>query len=59
MMITIKSPREIQRMRTAGRIAAQARGLGREMLRDGITTAEIRMQTKGRSVLIPVFEFYK
>ena len=41
MMISIKSPREIERMRTAGRITAKARSLGREMLRDGISTEEI------------------
>ena len=41
MMITIKSSREIERMRAAGRITAGARTIGREMLRDGVTTNEI------------------
>ena len=41
MMIAIKSARDIERMRKAGRITAQARSTGREMLRAGLTTAEI------------------
>ena len=39
--ITIKSPREIELMRIAGKLTAQARTLGRSMVAPGITTAEI------------------
>ena len=39
--ITIKSPREIELMRIAGKITAAARSLGREMVTPGITTHEI------------------
>lgn len=39
--ITLKSPREIELMRQAGRITAAARALAREMVTPGITTAEI------------------
>jgi methionyl aminopeptidase len=41
MMITIKSPREIELMRHAGKITAAARSVGREMVRAGVTTHEI------------------
>lgn len=41
MMITIKSSREIDRMREAGKIAAAARTAGRQMVQSGITTDEI------------------
>ena len=41
MMITIKSPREIERMRQAGKIAAAARSAGSRMVRPGVTTEEI------------------
>lgn len=41
MMITIKSPREIDLMRQAGKITAAARSLGRSMIRPGVTTEEI------------------
>ena len=41
MMITIKSPKEIQCMREAGRITAEARSVGAGMLRDGVTTDEV------------------
>lgn len=44
MSITIKSAREIERMRAAGRITAQARSTGRAMLRDGVTTDEINRE---------------
>lgn len=40
-MITIKSPREIELMRVAGKITAGARSVGREMTRPGVTTLEI------------------
>lgn len=39
--ITLKSPREIELMRQAGRITAAARALARDMVTPGITTAEI------------------
>ncbi len=41
MMITIKSPREIELMRRAGKITAAARSVGREMVKAGVTTQEI------------------
>ena len=40
-MVTIKSKREIQRMREAGKITAAARSVGRKAIRPGVTTAEI------------------
>lgn len=40
-MISIKSPREIEAMRRAGRLTAQARALAGSMVRPGITTHEI------------------
>ena len=41
MMITIKSGREIELMRQAGKIAAGARSVGRQAVRDGLTTKQI------------------
>lgn len=40
-MISIKSPREIEAMRRAGRLTAQARTLAGSMVRPGVTTHEI------------------
>ena len=40
-MISLKSPREIEAMRKAGRITAQARALAASMIRPGVTTREI------------------
>lgn len=40
-IISIKSPREIERMRAAGRLTAQARALAGSMVRPGVTTQEI------------------
>lgn len=40
-MITIKSPREIELMRAAGKLTAAARSIGREMVYPGVTTREI------------------
>jgi methionyl aminopeptidase len=40
-LISIKSPSEIQRMRRAGRVTAQARALAGSLVRPGITTLEI------------------
>ena len=40
-MISLKSPREIEAMRRAGRITAQARALAGSMVRPGVTTHEI------------------
>ena len=40
-LITLKSPREREAMRRAGRIAAQARALAGSMVRPGVTTKEI------------------
>ena len=39
--ITIKSPGEIEIMRQACRIAAGARSMGRQAVRDGMTTKQI------------------
>ena len=40
-LITLKSPREQDAMRRAGRITAQARALAGSMVRPGVTTKEI------------------
>ena len=40
-LISLKSPREIEAMRRAGRITAQARALAASMIRPGVTTHEI------------------
>ena len=40
-MISLKSPREIEAMRKAGRITAQARALAGSMIKPGVTTKEI------------------
>ena len=40
-MIKIKSPREIELMRRAGKITAAARALAGEMVKPGVTTQEI------------------
>lgn len=40
-MITVKSPREIELMRIAGKITAGARTIAREMVAAGVTTQEI------------------
>lgn len=41
MMITVKSPREVELMRVAGRITAGARTVARQMLAAGLTTRQI------------------
>lgn len=40
-MISLKSPRDIERMRLAGQITAAARALAGKMVRPGVTTLEI------------------
>ena len=40
-MISLKSPSQIERMRRAGRLTAQARALAGSLIRPGITTHEI------------------
>lgn len=40
-MISIKSPRDIEKMRAAGRVTAQARALAGSLVRPGVTTGEI------------------
>ena len=40
-MISIKSPKDIEKMRLAGRVTAQARALAGSMVHPGITTGEI------------------
>ncbi|MBR5278601.1 MAG: type I methionyl aminopeptidase [Clostridia bacterium] len=45
-MITLKSGEEIIRMRDAGRIAAIAREVGGECVREGVTTAQIDREIK-------------
>lgn len=49
-MITLKSGDEIIRMRDAGRIAAIAREIGGECVREGVTTAQIDREIK-KSIL--------
>ena len=41
MAITLKSPKEIELMRRAGKITAAARALAGEMVKPGVTTQEI------------------
>ena len=61
MMIIIKSSREIELMRQAGRITAQARSTGRALIRPGVTTDEIDRAVR-RFILsqgaIPTFLHY-
>lgn len=45
-MISIKSPREIEKMRAAGRLTAQARKLAGSLVRPGITTGEIDREVR-------------
>lgn len=45
-LISVKSPREIEKMRKAGRITAAARKLAGEMVQPGITTLEIDREVK-------------
>ena len=45
-MISIKSPSEIEKMRAAGRLTAQARALAGSLVRPGITTQEIDKQVR-------------
>ena len=40
-MVTLKSPHEIELMRRAGKITAAARALARDMVKPGVTTAQI------------------
>jgi len=49
-MITLKSGEEIIRMRDAGRIAAIAREIGGEYVKEGVTTAQIDREIK-KSIL--------
>lgn len=43
-MISIKTPREIELMRVAGKITAAARTIGREMVYPGVTTQEVNKE---------------
>lgn len=45
-MISIKSPAEIEKMRVAGRITAQARALAGSLVKPGISTLEIDREVK-------------
>lgn len=45
-LISVKSPRELERMRKAGRITAAARKLAGEMVEPGITTLEIDKEVR-------------
>ena len=45
-MISIKSPSEIEKMRAAGRLTAQARALAGSLVRPGITTGEIDREVR-------------
>lgn len=45
-MIIIKSPREIELMRRAGKVAARARALAAEMVAPGVKTAQIDREVK-------------
>ncbi len=61
-MIVLKSDREIRLMRQAGRLVAQAHEVVREMLRPGITTAEIDRRVEAfirAHDAIPSFKGYR
>jgi len=61
-MIVLKSDREIKLMRQAGRLVAQAHQVVREMLRPGITTAEIDRRVEAfirANNAIPSFKGYR
>ena len=45
-MISIKSPHEIEKLRAAGRLTAQARALAGSMVRPGVTTLEIDREVR-------------
>lgn len=45
-LITIKTPEEIEKMRAAGRLTAEARALAGSMIRPGVTTGEIDREVK-------------
>lgn len=45
-LITIKSPQEIEKMRAAGRLTAQARALAGSMVRPGVSTFEIDREVR-------------
>lgn len=45
-LISVKSSRELERMRTAGRITAAARKLAGEMVKPGVTTLEIDREVR-------------
>lgn len=45
-MISIKSPSEIEKMRAAGRLTAQARKLAGSLIRPGVTTGEIDREVR-------------
>jgi len=45
-MISIKSPKDIEKMRAAGRLTAQARALAGSMIRPGVTTFEIDREVR-------------
>ena len=45
-MISIKSPSEIEKMRAAGRLTAQARALAGSMVRPGVSTLEIDREVR-------------
>ena len=49
-MISMKSPREIEAMRKAGRLTAQARALAGSMVRPGVTTHEIDTAALSRAM---------
>ena len=60
-MIIIKTPREIELMREAGRITAGARSIGRQMARAGVTTKEIDREVENyirKSGAKPSFKGY-
>lgn len=59
--IVIKSPREIELMRQAGRITAAARALARDMVTAGVTTAQIDKEIYHfirKSGAVPTFKGY-
>jgi methionyl aminopeptidase len=59
-VITLKSPRELSLMRDAGKIVAECHSIARELLRPGVTTAEVNDAVEkylaGLGGAIPLFK---
>ena len=59
MAIIVKSPRQIEFMREAGKITAGARSIARQAITAGITTAEIDKNTWTEEMLDLLMEYIR